>query len=139
VRMAFVNLPVADKEASKAFFAALGFRANPQFESASTACVVIEENVFVLVHEPERWREFLRTEPAPKGTNEVMIALSAASREECDELRAAALAHGGAEYAPVQDFGWMYGTSFLDPDGHVWEVSWMDVQAAVAAGGVPEA
>jgi predicted lactoylglutathione lyase len=139
MRMAFVNLPVADKEVTKAFFAALGFSANPQFESDTTACIVIEENIFVLVHEPERWKEFLHSDPSPKGTNEFMLALSASSREECDELKANALANGGAEYAPSMDFGWMYGISFLDPDGHIWEASWMDVEAAAQSGGIPEA
>ena len=136
MRMAFLNLPVADKEVSKTFFAALGFQHNPQFEDDTTACIVIEENIFVLVHEPEKWKQFLHSEPAPQGTNEFMVALSASSREECDQLKAGALAHGGAEYGPTQDHGWMYGTSFRDPDGHVWEASWMDVEAAAQAGGV---
>jgi len=139
MRMAFINLPVADKEVTKSFFTALGFSLNPQFEDDTTACIVIEENIIVLVHEPEKWAQFLHSDPAPKGTNEFMLALSASSREECDKLKADALANGGAEYGPTQDFGWMYGISFLDPDGHVWEASWMDVEAAAEAGGIPEA
>ena len=139
MRMAFINLPVADKEVAKTFFTALGFSLNPQFEDETTACVLIEENIVVLVHEPAKWKQFLRSEPAPKGTNEVVIALSAAGREECDELKAKALANGGAEYAPTQDHGWMYGVSFLDPDGHVWEASWMDLEAAAQAGAVDPA
>ena len=136
MRMAFLNLPVASKEVTKSFFTALGFSLNPQFEDEGTACVVLEENIIVLVHEPAKWAQFLHSEAAPKGTNEVMIALSAGSRQECDELKTKALSNGGAEYAPAMDFGWMYGTSFLDPDGHVWEVSWMDVEAAAQAGGI---
>ncbi len=136
MRMAFINLPVADKEVSKTFFTALGFSVNPQFEDETTACVVLEENIIVLVHEPEKWKQFLHTDAAPKGSNEVMVALSCADRAECDDLKAKALANGGAEYAPTMDFGWMYGTSFLDPDGHIWETSWMDVAAAAEAGGV---
>jgi predicted lactoylglutathione lyase len=134
--MVFVNLPVADKEVSKAFFTALGFSLNPQFEDETTACVVVEENIIVLVHEPVKWKQFLLTEAAPSGSNEVMVALSCADRAECDDLKAKALANGGAEYAPTMDFGWMYGTSFLDPDGHIWETSWMDVAAAAEAGGI---
>ncbi|WP_218885476.1 VOC family protein [Kineococcus aurantiacus] len=136
--MVFINLPVADKEVSKTFFTALGFTLNPQFEDETTACVVVEENIVVLVHEPSKWQQFLHSQAAPKGTNEVMVALSCADRAECDALKAAALAHGGGEYAPTMDLGWMYGTSFLDPDGHVWETSWMDVEAAAAAGGIGE-
>nr|WP_245885296.1 VOC family protein [Kineococcus rhizosphaerae] len=134
--MVFINQPVADKERSKAFFTALGFSLNPQFEDDTTACVVIEENIIVLVHEPEKWKQFLHGDPAPQGTTESMVALSASSRQECDDLKAAALANGGAEYGPTQDYGWMYGISFLDPDGHVWEASWMDLEAAAQAGGI---
>lgn len=136
MRMAFINVPVADKEASKSFYSALGFTPNPQFESDTTACIVVEENIFVLVHEPTRWRDFLHSEPAPAGTTAFMVALSAGSREECDDLKAKALANGGSPYGPAQDLGFMYGTSFCDPDGHVWEVTWMDVPAAAEAGGI---
>lgn len=136
MRMAFINVPVADKEASKSFYSALGFTPNPQFESDTTACIVVEENIFVLVHEPERWKKFLHSEAAPAGTTAFMVALSADSRDECDTLRAKALANGGSEYGPAQDHGLMYGTSFRDPDGLVWEVTWMDLAAAAEAGGI---
>nr|WP_299037756.1 VOC family protein [uncultured Pseudokineococcus sp.] len=136
--MAFINVPVADKEVSKSFYSALGFTPNPQFESDTTACIVVEENIFVLVHEPTRWREFLHSEAAPAGTTAFMVALSAGSRQECDALRAKALAHGGSPYGPAQDLGFMYGTSFRDPDGHVWEVTWMDVPAAAESGGLDQ-
>ncbi|NAZ75780.1 glyoxalase [Kineococcus sp. T13] len=139
MRMVFINLPVADVQASAAFFTGLGFGLNPQFSDDTTTCVVLEENIIVLLHAPAKWKEFLHSEPAPEGTTEVMHALSATSREECDDLRARALAHGGSEYAPAMDFGWMYGTSFRDPDGHVWEVSWMDVEAAAQADGAGSA
>lgn len=138
MRMAFLNVPVASKEASKAFFSALGFAPNPQFESDDTACIVIEENIFVLVHEPSRWKDFLHSKSAPAGTTEYMLALSADSRQECDDLVAKALANGGSVYGPATDLGFMYGTSFRDPDGHVWEVSWMDLAAAAEAGSIGE-
>ncbi|WP_432535877.1 VOC family protein [Kineococcus arenarius] len=136
MRMIFVNLPVSDLEASRTFFTSLGFSLNPEFSDEGTTCVVVEENVIVLLHGPDKWKGFLHSQPAAPGTTEVMLALSASSREECDDLRAGALAHGGSEYAPAMDFGWMYGVSFRDPDGHVWEVNWMDVEAARQAGGV---
>ena len=125
-RMVFINTEVADLEVSKAFFTGLGFPLNPQFQDETTACVVLEENIVVLVHTHEKWAQFLHSEQAPAGTTEFVHALSAASREECDDLRARALAHGGSEYGPAMDYGFMYGTSFRDPDAHVWEVSWMD-------------
>ncbi|MFB9378261.1 VOC family protein [Kineococcus gynurae] len=128
-RMIFVNLPVADKERSKAFFTALGFALNPGFEDEGTACVVLEENIVVLVHTPEKWQQFLKGEPAPSGTVEVMLALSAESKDEAVQLKERALAAGGSAFADDMDFGYMYGTSWRDPDGHVWEASWMDPAA----------
>ena len=125
-RMVFINLPVDDVEVSGQFFTALGFPLNPQFSDETTRCVVIEDNIIALLHAPQKWAQFLQGEAAPRGATEVMIALSAADRAECDDLKATALANGGAEYAPTMDLGFMYGTSFRDPDGHCWEVSWMD-------------
>ena len=135
MRMVFINLPVADVQASAAFFTGLGFGLDPRFSDDTTTCVVLEENIIALLHAPAKWKEFLHSDPAPEGTIEVMHALSAARREERDDLNARALAHGGSEYGPSMDFGWVYGTSFRDPDGHVWEVSWMDVEAAAQAAG----
>ncbi|NAZ85682.1 VOC family protein [Kineococcus indalonis] len=135
MRMIFINLPVSDLGASEKFFTSLGFAKNPDFSDDGTTCVTVEENVIALLHSPEKWKGFLHSEPAAPGTTEVMLALSASSREECDDLRERALANGGSEYAPAMDFGWMYGVSFRDPDGHVWELSWMDLEAAAQAGG----
>ncbi|NAZ83270.1 glyoxalase [Kineococcus sp. R8] len=124
--MVYINLPVADVDASASFFSSLGFTLNPRFSDETTRCVVIEDNIITMLHAPEKWAQFLQGEAAPRGATEVMIALSAADRAECDDLRAKALANGGAEYAPTTDLGFMYGTSFRDPDGHCWEVTWMD-------------
>ena len=128
-RMVFLNLPVDDVEVSASFFTALGFSLNPQFSDETTRCVVIEDIIIALLHAPAKWAQFLQGEAAPRGATEVMIALSAADRTECDDLKAKALANGGAEYGPTMDLGSMYGTSFRDPDGHCWEVSWMDPAA----------
>jgi predicted lactoylglutathione lyase len=136
VRSIFVNLPVADLGASRAFFGALGFTFNEQFSDGSTACLVIEQNIFAMLMTPERFDDFVTGEVAdPRKTTEVLLALSADSRDEVDRLKAAALAHGGAEWKPDQDHGFMYGCSFTDPDGHVWEAVWMD--PAVASGEAP--
>jgi uncharacterized protein len=133
VRSIFVNLPVADVATSRAFFTALGFGFNDQFSDSRTACLVIEQNIFAMLMSPERFADFVDGEIADaQKTTEVLVALSADSREEVDRLRAAALAHGGGEWKPNQDHGFMYGCSFTDPDGHVWEAVWMD--PAVASG-----
>ena len=133
MRSIFVNLPVADVATSRAFFGALGFTFNEQFSDESTACLVIEQNISAMLMTPERFGDFVVGETADaRKTTEVMLALSADSREEVDRLKATALANGGAEWQASQDHGFMYGCSFTDPDGHVWEAVWMD--PAVASG-----
>jgi uncharacterized protein len=132
MRMIFVNLPVADVAVSRSFFTALGFTINEQFSDDSTVSVVIEENITAMCMTAERFAGFVEGEVADaQKTTEVLLALSADSREDVDRMRATALAHGGSEWKPNQDHGFMYGASFADPDGHVWEVVWMD-PAAIA-------
>jgi predicted lactoylglutathione lyase len=132
MRMIFVNLPVADIAVSRAFFTALGFGINEQFSDENAVSVVIEENITAILMNPTRFADFVEGEIADaQKTTEVLLALSADSREEVDRLRSTALANGGSEWKPNQDHGFMYGASFADPDGHVWEVVWMD-PAAVA-------
>ena len=132
MRMIFVNLPVADVAVSRAFFTALGFGINEQFSDENAVSVVIEENITAILMHPTRFADFVEGEIADaQKTTEVLLALSADSREDVDRLRATALANGGSEWKPNQDHGFMYGASFADPDGHVWEVVWMD-PAAVA-------
>ena len=139
MRMIFVNLPVKSVAASRAFFGALGFSFYEQFCSEITACMIIEENIFAMLLEHERFQDFINGDiaDAHKAT-EVLTCLSAASRAEVDGLLSKALAAGGKPWKPVLDMGPMYGCSFQDLDGHVWEVMFMD-QAAMAEGGAPEA
>ncbi|HTU14057.1 MAG TPA: VOC family protein [Solirubrobacterales bacterium] len=127
MRMIFVNLPVKDTEASKHFFAALGFEHNPQFSDETTTCVVIDENIYAMLMNEDRFKTFINGEIADASTTEVLNALSCDSREEVDDLRAKALANGGSEWKPSFDQGPMYGGSFRDPDGHVWELAYMDM------------
>jgi len=130
----FINLPVADLERAKAFYAALGFANEPNFTDETAACMVWSDAIFVMLLTHAKWREFT-TRPFPdSGSSEVMLALSFDSREEVDRLTDAAGANGGtADVNPKQDHGFMYGRSFLDLDGHIWETFWMD--PAAAAGG----
>jgi len=133
MRMIFVNLPVKDVKAARAFWSALGFGFNEMFCSEDTACLVIEENIFAMLLERDRFKSFIRHDVADNSVNkEVLIALSASSKEEVQALKAKALAAGGQDWMPVQDYGFMYGDNFLDLDGHVWEVVWMDPAAAEA-------
>ena len=130
MRMLFVNLQVADLAVSRDFFGKLGFAFNEAFSGEQSLCVVIADNISVLLATPEHFGEFVVGEVADaQRTTEVLLAVSAESREEVDQVLATALSNGGREWKPVQDHGFMYGASFADPDGHVWEVVWMDPSA----------
>jgi predicted lactoylglutathione lyase len=135
MRMIFVNLPVKDVTASRAFFGALGFSFNPQFSNENTAAMVIEQNITVMLVEHARFREFITTDISDAAkAKEVLTCVSAASRAEVAESYVKAIAAGGKPWMPAQDHGSMYGVSFLDLDDHVWEIMWMD-PAAVAPPG----
>ena len=128
MRTIFVNLPVTDLERSKAFYTALGFTNNAQFSDETAAAMVIEENIVAMLLTREKFAGFVpdgRVGDPAQGPS-VLLALSAGSREECDDALGKALAAGGKPWQPAQDHGFMYGTSFADPDGNVWEVTWMD-------------
>ncbi len=123
MRMIFVNLPVRDLARSTAFFTALGFAVNPRFSDESATCLVVDRNVFVMLLVEERFRDFVTGEVADAhSATEVITGLSADSREHVDETVARALAAGGKPWRPVVEEGPMYGGSFQDLDGHVWEL-----------------
>ena len=135
-RMIFINLPVADLDATKAFFGGLGFDFDPKFTDDSCACMRINDQAYAMLIARERYADFT---PKPiadaRATSEVLVCLSADSREGVDELVDAALAAGGQPAAVAQDHGFMYGRSFQDLDGHHWEVMWMSPEAV--EGGPP--
>jgi len=131
----FVNLPVKDLEKSKEFFTTIGFTINPQFTDDKAACVVISEDIFAMILREEFFKTFIpRTEiaDATKAT-EVLVALSAESKEGVDELANKAIAAGGSQLREPEDHGFMYSRSFQDLDGHIWEVVWMDMAAVPPA------
>ncbi|MFI9343742.1 VOC family protein [Streptomyces sp. NPDC052773] len=129
-QMIFVNLPVADLDASKKFFTELGYSINPQFSDETAASVVISDTIVTMLLTKEKYAQFTKKEIADATrTSEVLIALSAESREKVDELVDKAIAVGGTASGETQDLGFMYGRSFDDLDGHTWEVVWMDPAA----------
>lgn len=134
MRMIFPNLPVQDVQASRAFFSALGFGFNEMFCDESTACVVLEENVMVMLLQTEKFESFIETPIADRETTEVLLALSCDSKDEVQDLGARARAAGAGAWKEPMDMGFMYGESFRDLDGHVWELMWMDVEAASQTG-----
>ena len=128
-QMIFVNLPVTDLDKSKAFYEAVGAANNPAFTDDTAACMVVTEgsiHVMLLTH--EKWATFTsKTIPNARTTAQVMLCLSADSRDDRDaDVDKATGAGGKADPTPTQDFGFMYGRSYEDPDGHIWEVMWMD-------------
>jgi hypothetical protein len=128
--MIFVNLPVTDLKASMSFYKSLGFENNPHFTDATAACMVWSETINVMLLTHAKWREFTQRPIPPAGSSEVMLALSCDSREAVDALNKAAAANGGtADINPMQDLGFMYNRNLADPDGHVWEMMWMDPAA----------
>jgi len=129
-QMIFVNLPVSDVAASREFFTELGYTINPQFSTDDCACVVISDTIVAMLLSRQRYADFTKKEIADATrTSEVLLCLSAESREKVDELVGKAVAAGGTANADVQDHGYMYGRSFDDLDGHTWEVVWMDPSA----------
>lgn len=126
-RKVFVNLPVDDLSRAKAFFTHLGFTFNAQFTDDNAACMILSDEGYVMLLRREFFRGFTRRAVADASSpTEVLIALSCASRAEVDQLVEVALAHGGTAAMPPKDHGFMYASSFYDPDGHHWEVLWMD-------------
>ena len=129
--MLFVNMPVADLERSKAFFAKLGFTYNPAFTDENAACMLVGEQAFVMLLTREKFSEFAKLPIAdPRTHTSALYCFSVASRDEVDSVSAAALAAGGTEVDDAEDFGFMYSRSFFDLDGHGWQVMWMDPAAA---------
>lgn len=133
-KMIFASLPVTDLEASVAFYEALGFRRNPQFSDASSACMVWSEAIYAMLLTHAKWRTFTDRPLPPAGSSAVMLSLSVDSREAVDAMNRAAAAHGGqADVNPVQDHGFMYARDLADPDGNLWGPFWMDPAAIPSA------
>lgn len=136
-RMIFINLPVADLPRSKAFYEAAGFTNNPQFTNEQAAAMAWSDEIAVMLLTHDFWKTFTdKAIPDAKQTAQVFLCLSHDSRDEVDAIVARAAAAGGTpEPTPTQDHGFMYGSSFEDPDGHIWENVWMN--PAMAAGEMP--
>lgn len=124
----FINLPVRNLQHSMGFYEAIGAPNNPMFTDHSAACMVFSDTIHVMLLTHEKWQQFtLRPIPDAQLTAQVILALSRDSRDEVDSMVSRAIRAGGrADPTPIQDMGYMYGRSFEDPDGHIWEIMWMD-------------
>jgi uncharacterized protein len=133
-RMIFVNLPVADLDRSVAFYRSIGAEQNVQFSDETAACMVVSETIHVMLLTHAKFAQFTPKRIADaRETSEVLLCVSCDSRAAVDEITEAALAAGGREPREPQDHGFMYGRSFEDPDGHIWEPMFMDMAAAAEA------
>ena len=130
--MIFVNLPISDLAASRTFYEAVGFTFNPMFSDESGICMVLSDTIYAMLLTHDKWKTFTN-KPIPDAhtTAQVMLAINLDDRAAVDAINeAAAKAGGKADVNPVQDHGFMYGRDFEDPDGHIWEAFWMDMEAA---------
>lgn len=129
--MVFVNLPTKDLDRSKAFFTALGWQINPNFTDENAACVIIDENIFLMILVADFFKTFTdKPIVDPDAALQVEVSLSADDKDAVNAMVDKALAAGGAEHRPVQDLGFMYGRTFDDPDGNQFSIMWMDPAAA---------
>ena len=131
-RKLFVNLGVRDLEASIEFFTRLGFAFDPRFTDESATCMILSDEAFVMLLIEDRFKGFTTKSLCDTGTHtEAILAVSADSRQQVDALVELALDSGGRPANEPMDHGFMYGRSFQDLDGHLWEVIWMDPDALV--------
>ena len=123
----FVNLPVKDLPRSIGFFTKLGYTFNPQFTNEQATCMIISDDIYAMLLVEERFKDFTKKEIADATkTTEVLLCLSAESREAVDDMVNKAVAGGGKAPNDKQDHGFMYGWGYEDLDGHLWEIMWMD-------------
>ncbi|WP_370284532.1 VOC family protein [Pseudooceanicola nanhaiensis] len=134
-QMIFLNIPVSDIARSRAFYAGLGFTFDERFCDEGGACVVISDTITLMILTHEKFAGFSpRPVSSPAESAQHLICLSSESRAAVDALLDKALASGGTDTGKTIEMGdYMYGRSFSDPDGHVFEIMWMDVDRAMAA------
>jgi predicted lactoylglutathione lyase len=127
----FVNLPVKNLDKSVAFFTRLGFSFNPQFTDETATCMIVSQDIFVMLLTEAKFRTFTPNEICDaRNSTEVLVCLSAESRQDVDDRVRKAVAAGGNTYNEPQDHGFMYGHGFQDLDGHIWELFYMEPGAA---------
>ena len=126
----FVNLPVKNLNKTIEFFTKLGFKFNPQFTDENATCMIVGEDIFVMLLVEKFFKTFTKKEICDTSKNtEVIVALSVEGREKVDKMINKAIEAGGRESREPQDNGWMYGRSFDDINGHLWEIIYMDENA----------
>jgi len=134
-KLVFVNLPVGDLGRATAFYEAVGAVKNPQFSDETASCMVFSDTIHAMLMTHDKYRHFTTKKIVDaKTSSQVLLCISADSRAEVDDIVGKAKAAGGLlDPSPVDEYDFMYGRSFEDPDGHMWGVNWMDLEAAAKA------
>lgn len=123
----FVNLPVKDLNKTIAFFEGLGYSFNPKFTNEMAGCMVVSESIYFMMVSESYFQTFTNKPIADASkTTEVLNCISVESREHVDAIYNKAMASGGGPSKDPTEYGWMYGRSFVDLDGHQWEIVWID-------------
>jgi predicted lactoylglutathione lyase len=123
----YVNLPVKNLDKSVEFFTRLGFSFNPQFTDETATCMIVADNIFVMLLTESKFKAFTPNAICDaKKSTEVLVCLTALSRDAVDDMVSDAIAAGGSTYNEPQDHGFMYGHGFQDLDGHIWEIVFME-------------
>jgi predicted lactoylglutathione lyase len=124
----FINLPVADLHSSMKFYAGLGFTNNPQFSDENGKCMVWSETIFVMILTHEKFKTFT-SKPIADAKNNIagLFSLSLDSVDKMNEVAQGGVNAGGIEPVPMQDYGFMQQRTVEDPDGHTWELFYMDM------------
>ncbi|OGB20622.1 MAG: extradiol dioxygenase [Burkholderiales bacterium RIFCSPLOWO2_02_FULL_57_36] len=130
----FVNLPVKNLDKSVTFFTSLGFSFNPQFTDETATCMIVSDDIFVMLLTEAKFKTFTPKEICDtRKYTEVLVCLSSESREDINETVRKAVAAGGTTYKEPEDHGFMYGHGFQDLDGHIWELVYMEASATTEA------
>lgn len=127
IKTIYINLPVKDLEKTRAFWTSLGFGFNEQFSDEKALCLILNEGSIycMLISEPY-FSTFTNRPIADGTTTQVLLAIEVESRDKVDEIVAAAYANGATRYQDASEHEWMYYDSFVDPDGHQWEIMFSD-------------
>ena len=126
----FVNLPVKSLNKSVDFFTKLGYQFNPQFTDETATCMIVSEDIFVMLLTEPKFKMFTPKEICDTSkSSEVLVCLSCESREKVDEMVRNAVSAGGTTYNDPKDYGFMYGHGYQDLDGHIWELMYMEPSA----------
>ena len=134
-KLIFINLPVSDIKRATAFYEAVGALKNTQFSDETASCMVFSDTIHAMLMTHDKYRHFTSKKIVDaKTSSQMLLCISAESRAEVDDIVGKAKAAGGElDPSPIDEYDFMYGRSFEDPDGHMWGVNWMDLEAAAKA------